>query len=256
MRSASGGAHTSRTILLADLAAVLSACPGDANQEQFRVAVIDVNAAGKGSLSSRQRTFRYLREMYLLDISDPTFRAMVRLWSRDPKGRPLMALLMASAHDRALAATASEVLRCQIGEVVTSAVLASAVEREFPGNYAEQIRAKIGRNALSSWTQAGYLTRDGRGPATRQAIEPTPGAVAMALVLGHQDGLSGERLFDSGHAALLDASVATLHDRAHDAARKGLLEYRSRGRVTEIDLTGLLAEVGATQLPIVMERSQ
>jgi len=249
---ASGGAHTSRTMLLADLSSVFAACPAFASQDDYREAVIRDNAAGKDSLSSRQRTFRYLRELYQLDIDHPPFRAMRRLWARDIQGRPLIALLMASANDQALAATASGILSTPIGEPVTSGTLAEAVEREFPGNYSPAIRAKIGRNALSSWTQAGYLHRNSsRSPALRRPIDPTPGVVAMALVQGQVDGPTGERLFDTPHTALLDTSTATLHDRTHEAARKGWLEYRSRGMVTEVDLGALLAEPDDLRLPLV-----
>lgn len=248
---ASGGAHTSRTMLLEDLSSVLAACPADTSQDDYRAAVIDQNVAGKDSLSSRQRTFRYLRELYRLDIDDAAFRAMVRLWAHDPVGRPQIALLMAIANDQALAATSSGVLSISAGEAATSVTLAAAVEREFPGSYSPAIRAKIGRNALSSWTQAGYLHRiTSRSPALRQSIDPSPGAVAMALVLGQTDGLTGERLFDTAHTAILDAPSATLHDRTHEAARKGWLEYRSRGMVTEVDLGALLADPGDSRLPL------
>lgn len=247
---ASGGAHTSRTMLLSDLSAVLAACPPETSPDGYRAAVIDENVAGKGSLSSRQRTYRYLREMYWLDPDQPAFRAMRRLWAREVQGRPVIALLVAHANDPALAATTSGILSLASGELATSLALADAVQREFPGSYSPSIRAKIGRNALSSWTQAGLLKRSGRGPAVRQPATATPGSVAMALILGHQDGLSGERLFDSPHTKVLDSSSATLHDRAHEAARKGWLEYRSRGMVTEVDLSALLAETDDPRLPM------
>ena len=246
----SGGAHTSRTMLLGDLSAVFASCPAASTRDEYRAAVIDENVAGKASQSSRERTFRYLREMYLLDVSDPTFRAMRRLWSRDPAGRPIIALLMACAHDHALSATVSGILSLAAGEAATSKSLADAVEREYPGNYSDAIRAKIGRNALSSWTQAGYLHRSGQGAALRQQIDVTPGAVTMALALGEADGLSGERLFTTPHAALLGTSSATLHDRTHDAARKGWLGYRSRGQITEVDLTAVTADVDDPRLPV------
>lgn len=249
---ASGGAHTSRTMLLADLSSVLANCPASSSPDDYRSAIIDDNVAGKDSLSSRQRTFRYLRELYRLDVDDASFRAMLRLWARDPQGRPQIALLMAATNDQALAATASGVLSISPGEPATSGSLAEAVEREFPGSYSPPIRAKIGRNALSSWTQAGYLQRSSpRSPALRQSIDPSPGPVAMALVQGSADGLTGERLFDTPHTALLDTSSATLHDRTHEAARKGWLEYRSRGMVTEVDLEALLAEPDDPRLPLM-----
>lgn len=238
-------------MLLTDLTSVLATCPQSSALDAYRTAIIEDNVAGKDSLSSRQRTFRYLREMYLLDINSPSFRALLRLWARDQTGRPLIAMLMASANDQALAATHSGILGLALDEVATSSALSEAVEREFPGNYSDAIRAKIGRNALSSWTQCGYLRREGRGrPAVRQQVDPTPGAVAMALVLGEASGLSGERLFSTRHAALLGTSSATLHDRTHDAARKGWLGYRSRGHITEVDLTALTADVDDPRLPL------
>jgi hypothetical protein len=249
---ASGGAHTSRTMLLADLSAVLAECTPDSTPDEYRAAIVDQNVAGKDSLSSRQRTYRYLREMYRLDVNDAAFRSLLRLWARDPQGRPLIALLMAVANDQALAATSSGILSIGQDEPATSGALSEAVEREFPGSYSEAIRAKIGRNALSSWTQAGYLARlSARSPALRRPVDPTPAAVAMALVLGCADGVSGDRLFDTSHTAILDSSSGTLHDRTHDAARKGWLEYRSRGMVTEVDLTALMAEPADSRIPLM-----
>jgi hypothetical protein len=84
----------------------------------------------------------------------------------------------------------------------------------------------------------------------RQVVDPTPAAVALALVIGLNDGRTGERLFESHAAMMVDSSIATLHDRAHDAARKGWLEYRSRGSVTEIDLSALTAGLDDLRLPI------
>lgn len=248
---ASGGAHTSRTMLLADLASVLAACPADSSLNDYRIAIVRQNVAGKDSQSSRERTFRYLRELYRLDVDDASFRGLLRLWALDQQGRPQIAMLMAVANDRALAATASGVMSLLTDAPVTSTALADAIEREFPDSYSDAIRAKIGRNALSSWTQAGYLHRSSpRSPAHRRPVDPTPGTVVMALLLGKADGLSGERLFNSRYATLLDTPSGTLHDRVHEAARKGWLEYRSRGAVTEVDLEALVAELNDARLPV------
>lgn len=247
---ASGGAHTSRTMLLADLTSVLASCPVDSTQEDYKRAIIDGNAAGKGSLSSRQRTFRYLRELYIFDIQEPVFRAFLRLWALAPEARPQVAFVLAASRDPALRATASGVLPVGRGEPVTSSDLSEAVEREFPGAYSTSIRDKIGRNALSSWTQAGYLSRAGRKPALRVETPASAAAVAMAAAIGEAEGLAGERLFGGPAAAVLGCSIATLHDRAHEASRKGWLEYRSGGQITEIDAAALTADLGDPRLPL------
>ena len=219
--------------------------------EQYRKAVVESNVAGKDSLSSRQRSFRYLRELYALDLTAPEFRALLRLWRREQRGRPVVALLCAASRDAALSATAQAILQ-RPGR--TASAFPATGHRSgcpVPGRLFPSIRNKIGRNALSSWTQAGYLTRDGRGPAIRSLVDPSPAAVAMALVLGTRGGLSGERLFTSDMAQLLDAPIPTLHDRAHDASRKGWLGYRSLGSVTEVDVSALVAEPSDPRLPII-----
>jgi hypothetical protein len=237
-------------MLLHELAVVLANCDPASDLGQYRQAVVESNVVGKDSLSSRQRTFRYLREMYALDLYVPPFRALLRLWRRDRAGRPVAALLLAASRDAALAATAPAVLRQDEGAAITYHDLAAAVKERYPGTYSLAVANKIGRNALSSWTQAGYLTRSEGGPAVRSRLDPAPASVAMALVLATQQGLSGARLFASDAGALLGAPTPTLHDRAHEAGRKGWLEYRSRGNVTEIDVSALTADPQDPRLPI------
>lgn len=246
----SGGAHTSRTMLFSELSLVLARCDPSFSLDQYREAVIEDNVTGKQSLSSRKRTFRYLRELYALDLNVPEFRAFLRLWRREKDGRPTTALLFAASRDSLLLATGGTVSGSSEGKALTSDDLAQAVEARYPGSYSPSIKAKIGRNTLSSWTQAGYLARISRGPALRSEVNPSPASVAMALVIGAGRGLSGERLFSSEFADLLDAPNRTLHDRAYEASRKGWLEYRSLGNVTEVDLSKLLAEASDPRLPL------
>jgi hypothetical protein len=238
-------------MLLDDLRATFGATPEWYGIADYRGAVIDQNVAGKATLSSRERTFRYLRELYGLDLSLAEFRAFRRLWRRDVASQPLMALLMSVHRDRAFAATTTAVIPVEVASVVTAAGLADAVEGEFPGAYSDSIRAKIGRNALSSWTQAGFLVRNDRSSVARAAVRPGPGAVAMALVLASLDGRSGQRLFDAPIIGVLSTSTALLHDRAHDCSRRGWLEYRSRGAVTEVDLSALTAAPDDQRMPLV-----
>ncbi len=245
-----GGAHTSRTMLLADLRAVLASCPATASPAAYREAIVERNVAGKASLTSRERTHRYLRELYGLDVALPAFRALRRLWDCDVPSQPVMALLVALSRDAAFAATIPGVVPADPGQAVTSDDLADVVERTYPGAYSDAIRNKIGRNALSSWQQGGYLARRSRREVVRADARPGTGALAMALVLASADGRSGQRLFEADIVAVLDSSRTTLHDRAHDGARKGWLDYRSRGSVTEVDLTVLTAEPEDTRMPL------
>jgi hypothetical protein len=237
-------------MILEDLRSVLASCPPTTPPDGYRSRIIEDNVAAKGSLTSRERTFRYLRELYALDLANAEFRALRRLWDRDPASQPLMALVVAVQRDKAFRATVPAVVPTEIAEPVTSEDLAAAVETAYPGIYSVPVRGKIGRNALSSWKQAGYLTRSDRRTVVRGSVRPGPGAVAIALVGASAEGRAGERLFDADIVGVLGAPIALLHDRAHECARRGWLEYRSRGAVTEIDLSALTAPSDDPRLPL------
>lgn len=69
--SESGGAHTSRTIMLRELRRLLAACPPQATPDDLAAAILAENVLGKRSDSTRKRSLRYLRELYVLDRRSP-----------------------------------------------------------------------------------------------------------------------------------------------------------------------------------------
>ena len=75
-----------------DLRLLLAASPTASCLADFRTSVLEDNVLGKASASARQRSFRYLRELYGLDLTIPSFRALRRLWEIDPDAQPLLAL--------------------------------------------------------------------------------------------------------------------------------------------------------------------
>jgi hypothetical protein len=64
--SVSGGSNTSHTIVLPALRSLLDVVPSAASFEDYAHAVLVDNVLGKATEGSRRRTFRYLRELYLL----------------------------------------------------------------------------------------------------------------------------------------------------------------------------------------------
>ena len=236
----SGGTHTSRTIQLAELRSLLSAVPSSAEAIAYRDAVIEQNALGKRTLNGRQRSHRYLRELYALDPEVLLFRALRDLWDADTQAQPLLAMLCSLARDPSLRATASAVLPVGLSQLVTAADLQVARQARYPGNYSDAVANKAGRNAASSWTQSGHLT--GRSGKTRAHADCRPAAVAYALLLGHLDGAAGEGLFESLWARALDASTGILHDQAFAASQRGWIEFRYGGGVTDVGFSLLLRE--------------
>lgn len=241
----SGGTHTSRTILLQELRGLLGAVPSGADPAVYRDAVIELNVLGKKTLSSRQRTHRYLRELYALDPRILLFRALRDLWDVDIEAQPSLAILCALARDPSLLATSAAVLPEAPGTRVAASDLQQALMNRYQGNYSVAVANKVGRNAASSWTQSGHLV--GHIGKTRAQATCRPPAVAYALLLGHLDGAVGEGLFNTFWARVLDAPLGVLHEQAFTASQRGWIAFRHGGGVTDVGFSLLCREpIGET----------
>jgi hypothetical protein len=224
-------------MMLRELGDLLAATPPTADRDDLRSAVLDDNVLGKRSEAGRTRSFRYLRELYTLDLAEPSFRALRRLWPHDEEARPLIALSSALVQDAALRGTADTVIRAELGSPVTADQLAQAVQETYPASYSDSVAHKIGRNAASTWTQTGHLA--GRTHKARRRANPRPASVAYALYLASLEGLAGDLLFEALPVRAQDAPAHVLRNLAREASRRGWLEYRSVGNVTEIGFSYL-----------------
>jgi hypothetical protein len=234
----SGGAHTSRTIMLRELQALLAKCSPVAEAADYAQAVLDSNVLGKRSESTRIRSLRYLRELYVLDRRSVLFRGLRDLWDADVGAQRLLAMLCALARDPLLRATADAVLDIAPGAHVDAAMLATAVAERFPNSYSDPIRNKVGRNAASSWTQSGHL--DGRSTKVRARADCRPTAVAYALMIGHLAEARGVGLLRTVWGRALDAPDATVFEQAVAAAQRGWIEFRRAGDVVDVGFSWLL----------------
>lgn len=232
------GAHSSRTMMLAELRLLLAACQSSASLEEYRSAIIDENVLLKRTLTTRKVSFRWLRELYSLNKNTLLFRSLRDLWDDDVQAQPLLALLSAVARDPILKGTAERILAIPTGETVMPTTVAEAVNASFPNRYKPTTLASIGRNAISSWQQAGLLS--GKLHKVRVRAESRPASVAYALLLGYLSGARGEALFQTLWCRLLDTPVHVLHEQAFAASQRGWIEYRHMGDVTEIGFRYLL----------------
>jgi hypothetical protein len=229
-------------MMLTELRALLASRPEDYTRDDYQRAVVEDNVLGKTSTSSRQRSFRHLRELYGLDLSDAAFCALRKLWDYDVDAQPLIALSRALTRDPALRGTATAVLRAPVGTQVTAHDLAAAVTDAYPSSYSDSIAHKIGRNAASTWTQSGHLT--GRTKKTRTKANPRPASVAYALFLASLEGREGDLLFETLPVQAQDAPKHILKELAREASRRRWLDFRSIGSVTEIGFSYLAADGG------------
>jgi len=231
------GTHTSRTIMLAELADLLAAAPADCVREEYGKAIVDENALGKQTISARRLTNQRLGELYGLDPRLPIFRVLRRLWSVDPAGRPLLAMLVALARDPLLRSTAPNVLALPVGAELVRGTFLDALRHAVGARLNDAVLDKVARNSASSWSQSGHLK--GRVRKVRQRVTPTPGALAMALWLGTCEGLAGKALLESRWAHVLDRTGSELLPLALEAKQQGLIHARAGGGVVEIDASRL-----------------
>ncbi len=232
------GAHSSRTMMLAELRLLLAACPQSAGLEEYRSAIIDENVLLKQTVATRKATFRWLQEFYALDRKILLFRALRDLWDDDNQAQPLLALHSTVARDPLIKSTAERILAIPVGETVTREMMMDAVNASFPDRYSPKTLKSTGQNIISSWLQAGLLS--GKLHKVRIRAESRPVAVAYALLLGYLSGARGEALFRTLWCRLLDAPANVLHEQAFAASQRGWIEYRHMGDVTEIGFRYLL----------------
>jgi hypothetical protein len=180
---------------------LLQALPAAAPQAEYRAAVVDDNLLGRPTDAGRVRTFRHLRELYLLNPEAPEFRALRHYLAFEQDAGPLLAGILATQRDEVLRASFDAVGAAAPGDVVTSADLLVAVRHQLDG-MSQATFAKCGRNTGACWTQTGHLR--GRGIKVRTFVEPRPAAIAFAAWLGHHFGQRGASVLDNPWSRLLD----------------------------------------------------
>lgn len=236
-----GGANTSHTIALDHLVSLLAAVPATVGRAAYEEAAIEQNILGRSTFEGRRRTFRYLRELYLLEPERVLFRALRDLWDEDPEARPQLAGLAALARDSVFRATSHGLLKLPPGTPVTSSMLTEFLGESLSHGYNADVAAKIGRNTSSSWTQTGHL--QGRTSKARVEVEARPVTIAYALLLGSLQGQRGQALYNSMWTRFLDTAPREAELVAERASQRGYLELRSAGGVVEIGFRHLLRPV-------------
>lgn len=231
------GTHTSRTIMLEELAATFTAVPIDSRLPAYAEAIVEENCLGKQTVSTRRLTLQRLRELYALDPAVPIFRILRRLWDLDRQSRPLLALLASLARDPLLLATADVIMSLPEGAEFQRTAMREALAKTVEDRLNESTLNKVVRNTASSWSQSGHL--EGRTFKFRRVVRPTPAAVAFALYLAHAAGLAIEESLASGWIKVLDCSVSAALELATAAKRLGLLDLRMAGDVIDLNLDRL-----------------
>jgi hypothetical protein len=237
-RNGSTSVHTSRTMMLKELSLVLDRVPANARADAYATAIVEENALGKPTQTTRKRTAQRLGELYGLDPACPLFRLLRHFWPTDPASRPLLAFLAAAARDPVVRETTPFVLAVALGSLVNAEQIARHLKEKYPGRFNPTTLLSAAQNLASSWTQAGYLI----GKVKKQRSRPvvTPVVATFALVLGYLSGLRGKLLLDTPWTRMLDRTPAEVAGLAVEASRQGWMNCKAAGTVVEITFPGLL----------------
>lgn len=234
-----GGAHSSRTLMLGELVALLDyvrepeACRAD-----YRKAIEESNCLGKRSVKTRALTYRHLVDLYGLDPSQILFRALHSFWWRDQDARPLLALLCVYARDSIFRASAPFILKHSLGTQISREALEAWIDQQEPGRFSKATLKSTAQNINSSWTKSGHLR--GKAVKIRQQVTPTAGSITYALLLAYLSGGRGALLFQSEYVKLLDCSDEHALELAEVASRRGWMVLKRLGEVIEVQFPGLI----------------
>jgi len=224
--------------MLDDLRTLLGQLPVDASRADYARAIVSDNILGKPTKKARELALRYLVTLYALDLSNPIFRAMRKLWTSDQEAQPLLALAMALSRDPLLKATQAFFLGLQQGTVVSRYQVEEQLSLLFPDRFSPASVKSFAQNIAGSWTAAGLLR--GHSRKVRVALDAYPSAVAFLLFLGYLEGRSGQRLFSSEWVNLLGGSPDELVATANSASHRGLIVLMNAGGVKEVRFPGYL----------------
>jgi len=224
--------------MLADIQSLFATVPKDAAKDDCRHAIVDGNVLGKKTVATRVASATRLSELYSLDPAVPVYRLLRLFWDLDREGRPLLAMLCATARDPLLRAVIPAVLAVPEGELVTKELLENALVTSVPGRFNPPMIQKIARYVGSSFTQSGHL--QGHVVKRRSRPKATASAAAYALVLAYLAGSSGQMLLATLWTRLLDVPSDRLIDLATEASRRGWITIRRSGSVVEVRFSSLL----------------
>jgi len=237
-RDGATSVHTSRTMMVDELSLVMEKVAPDARANEYIATIVEENALGKPTRSTRQRTAKRLTELYALDPNCTLFRVLRHFWAGELAGRPMLAFLAAVARDPLLREATPFVLSVREGESVDADEISEHLRQEYPARFAATTLHSTAQNLASTWTEAGYL----RGKVKKCRSRPLVPAVvaAFGVLLGYLCGFRGKLLLDSTWTRLLDRSQRELSDLMIESSREGWLNYKAAGSVVEITFPGLL----------------
>ncbi|WP_027853091.1 hypothetical protein [Marinobacterium litorale] len=234
------GAHSSRTMMLAEITELFYGRGVEATAEQYQEDVELFNILHKPTEKARKLTWRHLVDLYGMNTAIPLFRVFRRLWESDEQGRALLACQMGLARDPLLRASIKKILELELGQWLPREEMEQFFADSYPDRYSPATLKSIAQNVNGTWTNAGFL----QGRTKKHRIEPDirPVNVTFALFLGYLQGLTGNRLFNTEWTRVLGCRTERLLELARSASHSGLLRFKHSSEVVEITFPDCLTK--------------
>ena len=113
------GAHSSRTMMLAEITDLFYGRDINSTQEQYQEDIVTYNVLNKPTDKARKLTYRHLIDLYGLSNNIPLFRVFRQLWESDESARPFLACQMALARGPLLRITETKILELSQSGLLT-----------------------------------------------------------------------------------------------------------------------------------------
>ncbi|MET4694985.1 hypothetical protein [Endozoicomonas lisbonensis] len=229
------GAHSARSMMLEELKQLFNGLPIDTDRARYEQDIVQYNVLQKSSENARKLTCRHMIDLYGLSPDIPLFKVFRELWELSEDAQPLLALQLAVARDPLLRGSTEVILSLQPGEHLSRETMEAHLAKDNPDRFSPASLKSFSQNINGTWTQSGYLS----GKAKKYRTEPKVIYINLvfALILGHYQGLSGQRLFTSFWTNLLVSDLETLYELAHRATLRGLINFKKASEVIEVSFT-------------------
>jgi hypothetical protein len=231
-RFGASGPHAARTMMLTELRLLFERLSPEATAADYVQAVVADNVLMKPTKVARELTLRHLSSLYGLNVANPLFRTLRRLWVADEATQPMLALCVALARDPLLSGTQELIQNKSIGSYLIRQDFEVILARFNSNRFSPASLKSYAENVSGTWSAAGYLI--GRLRKVRSAPNIGPANIALCLFMGYLEGLTGQRLFASKWINILGISSEEVEALTNIAASRGYLVYLHAGGVKEV----------------------
>lgn len=230
----SAGAHTSRSLMTADLATLINYIQDHTVEfEVYSNAIIEENCLGKESLKNRSITAKNLKQLYTLDASFPVWTALRFLYEKDNNSLPLLALLCALGRDELLRAYQPFLLSKEYGLIITRSETEQFFDELYPGRFSPVMLKSLAQNINGSYTLTGHFV--GRTKKIRNKPKATTASVVYAVYLSTLQGTRGLSLLSTDFIKILELNTGQAIEHLQIASQKGWVNLKHMGEVLEVN---------------------